>query len=222
MTQKLKTYFPNIRQREELLEQIHGNAALEQIFNGWNPEQQNLFLNCCTGVRGVRMLYDSFFKIIMDPDAVPERMEELLFLLLGQNVRILKVLPQESRIAAEDSLLILDIVVELADGSIANVEVQKIGYAFPGQRAACYSSDLLLRQYERVKSERKNSSATGISVPSTPLFFSRKVPGNSGPFRTGISTGAGRFLIPAWKWTCFRNTSLFPLTTSGVSRKIKI
>ena len=112
MTQKLKTYFPDIRQREELLGQIHGNAALE-------------------------------------------RMEELLSLLLGQNVRILKVLPQESRIAAEDSLLILDIVVELADGSIANVEVQKIGYAFPGQRAACYSSDLLLRQYKRVKSERK-------------------------------------------------------------------
>ena len=46
------------------------------------------------------MLYDSFFKIIMDPDTVPERMEELLSLLLGQNVRILKVLPQESRIAA--------------------------------------------------------------------------------------------------------------------------
>ena len=112
MTQKLKTYFPDIRQREELLEQIHGNAALE-------------------------------------------RMEELLSLLLGQHVRILKVLPQESRIAAKDSLLILDIVVELADGSIANVEVQKIGYAFPGQRAACYSSDLLLRQYKRVKSERK-------------------------------------------------------------------
>ena len=73
MTQKLKTYFPDIRQREELLEQIHGNAALEQIFTGWNPEQQNLFLDCCTGVRGVRMLYDSFFKIIMDPDTVPEQ-----------------------------------------------------------------------------------------------------------------------------------------------------
>lgn len=49
----------------------------------------------------------------------------------------------------------MDIVVELSTGSIANVEVQKIGYAFPGQRCACYSADLLLRQYKRVKSEKK-------------------------------------------------------------------
>ena len=45
-------------------------------------------------------------------------------------------------------------MIQLADGSIANVEVQKIGYAFPGQRSACYSADLLLRQYKRVKGEK--------------------------------------------------------------------
>jgi sporulation protein YlmC with PRC-barrel domain len=50
--------------------------------------------------------------------------------------------------------LITDIVVEFEDGSIANVEIQKIGYMFPGQRAACYSSDLLLRQYKRLRSEK--------------------------------------------------------------------
>ncbi len=54
------------------------------------------------------------------------------------------------RIADETSLLITDIVVELEDGSIANVEMQKIGYLFPGQRCACYSADLLLRQYKWV------------------------------------------------------------------------
>ena len=47
----------------------------------------------------------------------------------------------------------MDIVVQFEDGSIANVEVQKIGYLFPGQRSACYSSDLLLRQYKRVRVE---------------------------------------------------------------------
>ena len=68
--------------------------------------------------------------------------------------KILKVLPNESaQIAAESSLLIMDIVVQFEDGSIANVEVQKIGYLFPGQRSACYSSDLLLRQYKRVRVE---------------------------------------------------------------------
>lgn len=68
--------------------------------------------------------------------------------------KILKVLPNESaQIAAESSLLIMDIVVQFENGSIANVEVQKIGYLFPGQRSACYSSDLLLRQYKRVRAE---------------------------------------------------------------------
>ena len=101
------------------------------------------------------MLYDSFFKEILDPDSRPERLENLLSLLLKQQVKILKVLPNDStRIADESSLLIMDIVVQLEDGSIANVECQKIGYAFPGQRAACYSADLLLRQYKRVRGEK--------------------------------------------------------------------
>ena len=67
------------------------------------------------------------------------------------------ILPNDStRIADENSLLITDIVVELEDGSIVNVEIQKIGYMFPGQRCACYSSDLLLRQYKRVRDKSKS------------------------------------------------------------------
>lgn len=41
------------------------------------------------------------------------------------------------------------------DGTYCNVEVQKIGYAFPGERSACYSSDLLLRQYKMARSQKK-------------------------------------------------------------------
>lgn len=48
----------------------------------------------------------------------------------------------------------MDILVKMDDGSIANVEIQKIPYAFPGERMSCYSSDLLLRQYSRVKREK--------------------------------------------------------------------
>ena len=56
-------------------------------------------------------------------------------------------MPNDStRIASESSLVIMDIVIELEDHSIANVEVQKLGYKFSGQRAACYSSDLLFRK----------------------------------------------------------------------------
>ena len=102
------------------------------------------------------MLYDSFFKEIMNPEKNPERIEELLSLLLDRQVRILKVLPLEgTRLAGAHSLVIMDIVVELEGGSLANVEVQKLGYRFPGQRSACYSADLLLRQYKRVREEKR-------------------------------------------------------------------
>ena len=115
-------------------------------------EYQEEFLDFCTGVKGVKILYDSFFKEIMNPEYTPGRLSELISLLIGQNVRVLKVLPNDStRIADETSLVIMDIVVELEDHSITNIEIQKIGYAFPGQRSACYSSDLLLRQYKRVR-----------------------------------------------------------------------
>ena len=36
-------------------------------------------------------------------------------------------------------------------GFIVNVEIQKQGYDFPGQRMSCYASDLLLRQYIKAK-----------------------------------------------------------------------
>lgn len=65
-------------------------------------------------------------------------------ILKEREVKIVEVLPGDSsRIADEQSLLIMDIVVRFEDGTYCNVEVQKIGYAFPGERSACYSSDLL-------------------------------------------------------------------------------
>ena len=35
------------------------------------------------------------------------------------------------------------------------VEIQRLGYLFPGERCACYSSDLMMRQYSQVKRSRK-------------------------------------------------------------------
>ncbi len=154
MANVLQKYFPMIRTREEVRKEITGNDRLMKVWQGWNREQQELFLDYCSGQRGVRILYDTFFKEILDPNTTPERVEELLSLILKQKVKILKVLPLESpRLGDEQSLIVMDVVVELEDHSIANLEVQKAGYYFPGQRAACYSSDLLLRQYRRVRED---------------------------------------------------------------------
>lgn len=107
-----------------------------------------------------------------------QRLEEFLSLVLGQQVKILKVIPNDSaRIADESSLVVMDIVVEMEDHSIANVKVQKMGYRFPGQRSACYSADLLLRQYKRVKGERgKGFSYRDIQKVYTVVLY-EKSPG---------------------------------------------
>ena len=173
MANTLQLYFPRLRERQQILDDIVSKENLKTLYDTWNEEQQEEFLDLCSGVRGVRMLYDSFFKEIFDPDVNPDRLEELLSLLLKQKVKILKVLPNDStRIADESSLLIMDIVVELEDGSIANVECQKIGYAFPGQRAACYSAALLLRQYKRVRGEKgKKFSYKDIKKVYSIIFY---------------------------------------------------
>lgn len=49
----------------------------------------------------------------------------------------------------------MDIVVQNKDGSIINVEMQKIGYLFPGERSGCYAADFIMRQYNKIRSEKR-------------------------------------------------------------------
>lgn len=157
MTNKLQTYFPMIQSRREVLAKIYQREDLLDTFDTWTSEQQNEFLDFCSGARGVKILYDGFFKEIFNPESTPERLEELLSFLLKQQVKIISILPNDStRLAQESALLIMDIVVETETG-VANIEIQKFGYNFPGQRSACYSADLLLRQYKRVRSQKKKN-----------------------------------------------------------------
>lgn len=152
MQTKLQQYFPMLRSREEILREIDATVKLTEKFYSWREAQRQEFLDFCAGVRGIKMLYDSFFKEIMNPETVPERLEEFLSILLNRKVKIVDVLLGDStRLADEQSLLIMDILVRFEDGTYCNVEVQKIGYAFPGERCACYSSDLLLRQYKKAR-----------------------------------------------------------------------
>ena len=153
MKNKLQMHFPMIRTRGEIMAIIEDSERLKRMFYHWTEEQRQEFLDFCTGVRGVKTMYDCISKEVLNPEYNPERVDELLSLLLKQKVRVVEVLPNDStRIADETSLVIMDIVVQLKDGSIANLEIQKIGYKFPGERSACYSADLLLRQYKRVRS----------------------------------------------------------------------
>ena len=156
MKNMLQQYFPMIRTKEELMSEIKKSSVLSREFYSWKQEARKEFIDFCTGAKGVKMMYDFISKEILNPEVVPERVDELLSLLLGQEVHVKDVLPNDgTRIADESALVIMDIVVELQDKSIVNLEVQKIGYKFPGARSACYSADLLMRQYKKVRSKRK-------------------------------------------------------------------
>lgn len=172
---KLKDHFPMIKDREEILTAIKASESMLSTFYCWSKEKQEYFLDICTGSCGAKMLYDSFFKEILNPEHTPERLSSLLSELLKRKVEVKYVLPNDSeRLGDEMSLVITDIVVELEDRTIANIEVQKIGFAFPGERASCYSADLLLRQYKRVRDERKEAFSYKDLAPVYTIVFMEK------------------------------------------------
>ena len=181
----LKPFFPVIRTREEILVEIRKSPKLSLTFDSWVSEHQDLFLDICTGSKGVKMLYDSYFKEILNPETKPERLSWLLSVIMGQKVTVKHQLANDNnRLGDEASLVITDIVVELEDGTIANIEVQKIGYRFAGERASCYMADLLMRQYKRIKTKCKEYNKkfnykdvppvyTIVFMESSPLEFKK-------------------------------------------------
>ena len=166
-----------IRTRAEIMDLINTNPHLLSIYQSWKLEQQAEFLDFCSGARGVKMLYDVFFKEIFNAEYAPERLIDFLNVLLDLNIRSVTVLPTDStRLADETSLVIADIVAELDDGRLTNIEVQKIGYEFPGPRSSWYSADLLLRQYKRARSTMKKEFTYKALRPVYTIVIYEKSP----------------------------------------------
>ena len=70
----------------------------------------------------------------------------------------------------------MDLLGELEDGSLIDVEIQKQGYAFLAERISCYSSDLVMRQYARVKGIRgKAFTYRDIKKVYVIVFFEKSV-----------------------------------------------
>lgn len=142
------------RTTEEVIREIKMSSTSYREFQEMRKDWREEFLEFCVGKRTLPLLYDPFFKVVFHPDVHPDRLSDFLSCLMGRQVKVKEILPNEDSLLGEGSLLIMDILVELEDGSLANVEIQKIPYLFPGERMSCYSSDLLLRQYSRVKGEK--------------------------------------------------------------------
>ena len=79
----------------------------------------------------------------------------MLTQIIERPLVVKRMLPTEHRLISDKgSLLFLDIIVEFENGELADVEIQKVGFYFPGQRASCYAADMVMRQYERQRSLR--------------------------------------------------------------------
>lgn len=144
--------------REEVISALEKDKDTYNMFLQFPEQLQEELVAFCMGNWGLKLTYDPFFKYIFNPELHPERLSRFLSLLLEEEVEIVEIIPNESSHVTEaGSMLITDIVVKMKSGSYANIEIHKIGYTFPGQRCACYSSDLLMRQLARLKREAKQN-----------------------------------------------------------------
>ena len=55
MKNKLQRYFPIIRTRKEILNELRDNDELWSQFESWEEENQEEYLDICTGVKGVKV-----------------------------------------------------------------------------------------------------------------------------------------------------------------------
>lgn len=124
-------------------------------FCGFDEKYKLQILEFLQGKRSLKITYDNFFMYIFNPHIHPERLEKLLSALMGEKVKIKQILPREGvQLSENGSLVIMDIIAELESGALVDVEMQKIGYKFPGERSSCYVSDMIMRQYNRLKSRK--------------------------------------------------------------------
>ena len=137
-----------------------------------NEEWIGRYEDFLKGRKSLPLLYDPFFKKIFNPVERRDRLSELVSCLLGQKVTVLEVFPNEDS-QFLGVMIIMDMVVMMSDGSIANIEIQKISYDFQAERISCYSADLVLRQYKMITGNREiggagslRSSMNGSSKPS--------------------------------------------------------
>ena len=143
--------------RDKIISAINRDPGTKKLFDTFSPEDQEKIIAFLAGERTLQILCDSFFKKILDPLATRERVESLLSAIYGEKVEIVEVLPKEGIVISDGgSQVIMDIVVRLSDGSYTTVEMQRLGYLFPGERTSCYLSDMMMRQYQKVRSDRGN------------------------------------------------------------------
>ena len=139
----------------EALQMIMQNETAWEAFRQLSSEQKQPLLNFFMGKSSLLITYDKFFREIFSPELHPERLESFLTAIMGEEVKIKDTIEREGHSFTEDSsLVIMDLLVEIGGKRIVNIEMQKVGLYFPGERSEVYASDLIMRQYTRIKNEK--------------------------------------------------------------------
>ena len=175
------TFYLTVNDLEEAMKQKHLYADYTLLDETWKKR----FDDYMTGKKTMPLTYDPFFKCMFHPDRHPDWLSHLLSAIIGEPVTVESVLPSENTAISVDSLLIMDIVVRLSDGSLANVEIQKIPYMFTAERISCYSSDLLMREYSRLKKD-KNFKYSDMKKVYTIVLYEK----TEGDFKDPMLHGA--------------------------------
>lgn len=71
-----------------MLEDIQKSELLLKEFQRWKEKEREQLLDFCTGVRGVKILSDSFFKEVLNPEYAPERLNDFLSLIMKQKEKL--------------------------------------------------------------------------------------------------------------------------------------
>ena len=174
-------FYTTVNDLEEAMKQKHLYADYALLDETWKKR----FDDYMTGKKTMPLTYDPFFKCMFHPDRHPDWLSHLLSAIIGEPVTVESVLPSENTAISVDSLLIMDIVVRLSDGSLANVEIQKIPYMFTAERISCYSSDLLMREYSRLKKD-KNFKYSDMKKVYTIVLYEK----TEGDFKDPMLHGA--------------------------------
>ena len=181
----IHTIFPPLS-RNECLDKLREDNQLYQKYNSLNTHWKEEFLDFMSGKKTLPLTYDPIFKKLFNPEIYPERLSDLISSIIRIPITVIRALPVQESILEGNALLIMDILVQLEDGSLANVEVQKIPYMFPAERMSCYSSDLVLRQYSRVKGEKgKAFTYKDMRPVYTIIFFEKSLPEFKAPALNG-------------------------------------
>ncbi len=81
----LRDYYPIIRTKKEILTIIKGNRRLRGKYIAFPKHIRREILDFCSGAKGMKVLYDSFFKEVLNPEYHPERLNDLLSEILEFN-----------------------------------------------------------------------------------------------------------------------------------------